>query len=65
MILAAEKERYLSNVIASLQNTNLTPEPFYDQDRITDWYKAGSTKHLIEANEKILQQMRKELASEK
>jgi hypothetical protein len=65
MILAAEKERYLSNVIASLQNTNLTPEPFYDQDRITDWYKAGATKHLIEANEKILQQMRKELASEK
>lgn len=61
MILAAEKERYFSNLIAAMENQNLTPEPFYDQDRITDWYKAGTTKHLIEANEKILQQMRKEL----
>ena len=61
MILAAEKERYFSNIIASLENQNLTPEPFYHQDRITDWYKAGTTQHLIEANEKILQQMRKEL----
>jgi hypothetical protein len=65
MIIAAEKNRYFSNIIAALENQNLTPEPFYHQDRITDWYKAGSTKHLIEANEKILQQMRKELASEK
>jgi len=65
MILAAEKNRYFSNIIASLENQNLTPEPFYHQDRITDWYKAGTTKHLIEANEKILKQMRKELASEK
>jgi membrane-anchored protein YejM (alkaline phosphatase superfamily) len=65
MILAAENKRYFSNIIASLENTNLTPEPFYHQDRITDWYKSGSTEHLIEANEKILQQMRKELASEK
>lgn len=61
MILRAEKERYLSNTIAALENGNLTPEPFYHQDRITDWYKAGSFSHLIEANEKILQQMRKEL----
>lgn len=61
MILRAEKERYLSNTIAALENGNLTPEPFYHQDRITDWYKAGSFSHLLEANEKILQQMRKEL----
>ncbi|HBH85278.1 MAG TPA: hypothetical protein DDY34_15970 [Bacteroidales bacterium] len=61
MILRAEKERYLSNTIAALENGNLTPEPFYHQDRITDWHNAGSFCHLIEANEKILQQMRKEL----
>jgi hypothetical protein len=61
MILRAEKERYLSNTIAALENGNLTPEPFYHQDRITDWYKAGSFSHLLEANEKILEQMRKEL----
>lgn len=61
MILEAEKERYFSNIIASLENELLTPEPFYHQDRIMDWYKAGSTRHMIEANEKILKQMRKEL----
>ena len=61
MIIASEKESYFSNIIASLENENLTPEPFYHQDRITEWYKAGSTQHLIEANEIILQQMRKEL----
>lgn len=61
MILAAEKNRRFSNIIASLENQNLTPEPFYHQDRITDWYKAGSVQHLIEANENILRQMRSEL----
>lgn len=61
MIIAAEKENYFSNIIASLENENITPEPFYHQDRVTEWYKAGSTKHMIEANEKILQQMQKEL----
>ncbi|RIH65538.1 hypothetical protein D1164_07650 [Mariniphaga sediminis] len=62
LILQAEKNRYLSNKIASLENELLTPEPFYHQDRILDWYKAGSTEHLIEANEKILESMRRELA---
>lgn len=54
MVLAAEKDNYISNIISSLENENLTPEPFYHQDRITDWYKAGSTQHLIEANQQIL-----------
>jgi hypothetical protein len=57
MVLAAEKDNYMSNIISSLVNENLTPEPFYHQDRITDWYKAGSTEHLIEANQKILDKM--------
>jgi len=61
MVLAAEKDNYISNIISSLENENLTPEPFYHQDRITDWYKAGSTKHLIEANEKVLEKMQQVL----
>ena len=61
MIIASQTDIYFSNRIAALENENLTPEPFYHQDRITDWYKAGSIEHLTEANEKILQQMRKEL----
>ncbi|MBN2763349.1 MAG: sulfatase-like hydrolase/transferase [Bacteroidales bacterium] len=61
MILRAEKQRTFSNTIATLENENLTPEPFYHQDRVMDWYKAGSFEHLLKANEKILQQMREEL----
>ena len=57
MVLAAENDNYISNIISSLENENLTPEPFYHQDRITDWYKAGSTEHLIEANKKVLEKM--------
>jgi hypothetical protein len=57
MVLRAEKDNRFSNMHASLANQNLTPEPFYHQDRITDWYKAGSTEHLIQANSKILEKM--------
>lgn len=61
MLLEAGKKPSLLNELAALENENLTPEPFYHQDRITDWYKAGSVNHLIEANEKVLQRMRKQL----
>ncbi len=61
LILGSEKDPYYAVVLASLENEFLTPEPFYHQDRITDWFKAGSTSHLIEVNEKILLQMKKEL----
>jgi hypothetical protein len=61
MILAAEKDSHFSNIIASLENQFLFAEPFYHQDRVTEWYKAGTTQHLIEANEKVLQKMCKEL----
>ncbi|MBN2610137.1 MAG: alkaline phosphatase family protein [Bacteroidales bacterium] len=61
LILKSEENSYYSLVLSALENENLTPEPFYHQDRITDWYKAGSTSHMIEANEKILHQMKKEL----
>lgn len=61
LLLGAGKNGYYLNVLASLENEFLTPEPFYHQDRIMDWYKAGTVEHLIEANEKILTQMREEL----
>lgn len=61
MILKSEKQKYFGNIIASLENEILTPEPFYHQDRIMDWYKAGSTRHMIESNEKRLKEMRSEL----
>jgi hypothetical protein len=61
ILLAAVTKPSLYNEIAALENQNLTPEPFYHQDRITDWHRAGTVSHLIEANEKILQRMRKQL----
>lgn len=57
LVLSSEKDNYMANILSSLVNENLTPEPFYHQDRITDWYKVGSTEHLIEANRKILDKM--------
>jgi hypothetical protein len=57
IILAADKDPYLYYLLAALENEGLTPEPFYHQDRITDWFKAGSAEHLLKANEKILMQM--------
>jgi len=61
LVLVAEKNNYVANIISSLSNENLTPEPFYHQDRITEWYKAGSTEHLIEANEAVLHKMQETL----
>lgn len=61
LVLVAEKDNYVANIISSLSNENLTPEPFYHQDRITDWYKAGSTEHLIKANEIVLLKMQEAL----
>lgn len=63
MMLAAEQDPYFSNLISYLENELLTPEPFYHQDRFTEWYKAGSTEHLIEINNKLIEKMKKELAS--
>ena len=61
IMLAAEKDPYYSSLITFLENELLTPEPFYHQDRFTEWHKAGTTEHLIEVNSKILEQMKKEL----
>lgn len=56
--LGAEKDLYNSSFLTFLENELLTPEPFYHLDRFTEWHKAGSTDHLIEANARILGQMR-------
>ena len=52
MILAIEKEGYFSNIVAFMER-----EPFYHQDRISDWHKAGSTENLIKVNADILKNM--------
>ncbi len=59
MLLSALDHKSLFNQIAALENENLTPEPFYHQDRIIDWKRAGNVEHLLDANEIILKQMRK------
>jgi len=61
LILASKKDPYYAVVLASLENEILTPEPFYHQDRITDWHRAKTVDHMIEANNKILLQIKKEL----
>lgn len=62
IMIAGEKNIYFSSLISYLENELLTPEPFYHHDRFLEWYKSGSTQHLIDANNKILEQMRQELA---
>ncbi|WOH35732.1 sulfatase-like hydrolase/transferase [Thalassotalea fonticola] len=58
LLLDSDEKPHYAVILASLENEFLTPEPFYHQDRITDWHKAGTTKHMILANEKILKQMK-------
>jgi predicted AlkP superfamily pyrophosphatase or phosphodiesterase len=62
IMIAGETDTYFSSLISYLENELLTPEPFYHQDRFLEWYKAGSTQHLINVNDHILQQMKKELS---
>ncbi len=59
MIIAAEKDTNISIAYALLDNSFSPAGPFYDQDKILDWYKAGNTGGLIETNEMILKKMRK------
>jgi len=62
MILAGDADPYFSSLISYLENELLTPEPFYHQDRFLEWYKSGNTEHLIEVNNKILEEMKQELS---
>lgn len=61
ILIQAETDSYYSSLLTYLENELLTPEPFYHQDRFPEWHRAGSTKHLIEVNEQILDKMRKEI----
>jgi len=62
IMIAGEKDSYFSSLISYLENELLTPEPFYHHDRFLEWYKSGSTQHLIDTNNMILEQMRHELS---
>lgn len=61
LMLASQKDPFLGEVLTGLENKYLTPEPFYGVDRYLEWSKAGSVKHLIEANQKVLDKMSKAL----
>ena len=64
LIISGKKDDSYINMAALLENTNFG-EPFYHQDRIVDWYKAGTTEHMIEVNENVLQRMRRILSENK
>src|SRR5690606_23292160 len=64
IMIAAEKDSYYSSLISYLENELLTPEPFYHQDRFFEWFKAGTTSHLIEVNEQILEKMKTEYGAQ-
>ena len=58
--LASARDSHYSSEITLLENELCTPEPFYGVDRFLEWHRAGSTEHLLEANEKVLRQIRAE-----
>jgi len=59
-ILLSEIDTHYGNLVSLLENETFM-EPFYHQDRILDWHKAGTIDHLIEANQKVLHMMRENL----
>ncbi|MBL7767856.1 MAG: sulfatase-like hydrolase/transferase [Flavipsychrobacter sp.] len=61
ILIQAEADSYYSSFLTYLENELLTPEPFYHQDRFSEWYRAGSTRHLVEVNQGILEKMRQEV----
>jgi len=63
LILASEDNPYYAVVLASLENEFLTPEPFYHQNRITEWHKAESVEKMIKANNKVLATIKFELSN--
>lgn len=57
LITLGKHDASFINVAALLENGNFG-EPFYSQDRILDWYKAGTIQHLLEVNQKVLDRIR-------
>jgi hypothetical protein len=58
--LASARDSHYSSEITLLENELCTPEPFYSVDRFLEWHRAGSTGHLLEANETVLKRIRVE-----
>lgn len=61
LISKAKIDDYYCNMAALLENGTTYSEPFYHQDRVMEWYKAGSIQHMLESNEKVLNMMRQAL----
>lgn len=55
--LASGRDSHYSSEVTLLENELCTPEPFYGMDRFLEWHRAGSTEHLLVANEKVLRQI--------
>ena len=64
LISKAKIDDYYCNMAALLENGTSYSEPFYHQDRVMEWYKAGSIQHMLESNEKVLKMMREALAKQ-
>lgn len=64
LITSGKQDDSFINVAALLENGNFG-EPFYSQDRILDWYKAGTVQHLLEVNQKVLDRVRSIMAEKK
>jgi hypothetical protein len=64
LITSGKQDDSYINVAALLENGNFG-EPFYSQDRILDWYKAGTIQHLLEVNQKVLDRVRSIMAEKK
>jgi hypothetical protein len=61
LITRAKIDDYYCNMAALLENGTTYSEPFYHQDRVMEWYKAGNIHHMLESNEKVLAMMRQAL----
>lgn len=57
MIVASEKDASFANMVALLENETFI-QPFYTQDRVTEWHLAGDMDKLLNANERVLEKMR-------
>jgi hypothetical protein len=62
LISKAKVDDYYCNMAALLENGTTYSEPFYHQDRVMEWYKAGTIQHMLEANENVLACMRQALS---
>ncbi|HBG41712.1 MAG TPA: hypothetical protein DDZ96_08700 [Porphyromonadaceae bacterium] len=58
MMMKSLSNLRLLNAIALLDNS-ASGASFYHQDRILEWYKAGTTEQLIQTNNTVLEKMKK------